>query len=66
MTKDEMTTLLRSVGTEEKMIDSMGSAFDFGAMWMREEAAALVRDVEALVRDVDLELTAQAIEDIVV
>jgi hypothetical protein len=59
MTKDEMTTLLRSVGTEEKMIDSMGSAFDYGAMWMREEAAALVRDV-------DLELTAQAIEDIVV
>ena len=59
MTKDEMTTLLRSVGAEEKMIDSMGSAFDYGAMWMREEAAALVRDV-------DLELTAQAIEDIVV
>ena len=59
MNKEEMKTLLRSVGTDEKIIDLMDSAFDSGALWMRETAASLARGS-------NLETTAQAIEDIVV
>jgi hypothetical protein len=39
MTKDEMTTLLRSVGVNENTITAMNNAFDLGADLMKEDCA---------------------------
>ena len=36
MTKEEMVVLLRSVGTDEKIIESMELAFDMGAAWVKD------------------------------
>jgi hypothetical protein len=38
MTKDEMTILLRSVGSNEHIIENMELAFDMGADWAKDAA----------------------------
>jgi hypothetical protein len=42
MTKDEMVKLLRSVGTDEKIITAMESAWEMGAEWEREECLFII------------------------
>jgi hypothetical protein len=42
MTKDEMATLLRSVGSNENTIMAMCNAFDMGVDYEREACAALI------------------------
>lgn len=38
MTNEEMVVLLRSVGTDEKIIENMELAFDMGAAWAKDAA----------------------------
>jgi len=45
MTKDEMTTLLRSVGVNENTVTAMENAYEMGF----EQGAAAARGVELLV-----------------
>jgi len=45
MTKDEMVTLLRSVGVNENTVTAMENAFEMGF----EQGAAASRGIEALV-----------------
>ena len=42
MTKDEMTTLLRSVGCNENTVTGMSNAFDIGVEQERERVEAIL------------------------
>jgi len=45
MTKDELVTLLRSVGVDENTVHAMSNAFEIGADWARESILADIRQV---------------------
>ena len=60
MTKDEMTTLLRSVSCDENTITSMGNAYEMGFEQGANASAVmrkLVEEAESVCNGVDSHLT---------
>jgi hypothetical protein len=60
MTKDEMTTLLRSVSCDENTITAMGNAYEMGfeqGAAMAEVMKRLVEEAESVCNGVDSHLT---------
>jgi hypothetical protein len=60
MTKDEMTTLLRSVSCDENTITAMGNAYELGfdqGAAVAEVMKKLVEEAESIVNTVDSHLT---------
>jgi hypothetical protein len=60
MTKDEMTTLLRSVSCDENTITAMGNAYELGfdqGANVAEVMKKLVEEAESIANTVDSHLT---------
>ena len=60
MTKDEMTTLLRSVGCDENTITAMNNAYELGfeqGAGVAEVMKKLVEEAESVCNTVDSHLT---------